>query len=102
MSWRPAALTGTNDVPLVTRRRFGPAVVEEALPPQLAQAAPPAFRRPPPSETVGVKRGREDERSPVPDVAGKLFATHSNIVSYAVLVADGCLVIRHTHSSTHI
>ncbi|KAH7884673.1 hypothetical protein F5I97DRAFT_1891108 [Phlebopus sp. FC_14] len=45
--WRPATreVTGTNDVPLGTRRRFGPAPVEETAPPQLAQPSPSAYPR---------------------------------------------------------
>ncbi|KAI6025114.1 hypothetical protein BKA83DRAFT_4257066 [Pisolithus microcarpus] len=45
--WRPATreVTGTNDVPLGTRRRFGPAPVEESAPPQLAQPSPSAYPR---------------------------------------------------------
>ncbi|KAF7312120.1 Splicing factor SF1 [Mycena indigotica] len=45
--WRPATrqITGTNDVPLGNRRRFGPAPAEEAAPPQLAQPSPSAYPR---------------------------------------------------------
>lgn len=45
--WRPATreVTGTNEVPLGTRRRFGPAPVEESAPPQLAQPSPSAYPR---------------------------------------------------------
>ncbi|KAF8656884.1 hypothetical protein AX16_002429 [Volvariella volvacea WC 439] len=46
--WKPATrqLTGTNDVPLGQRRRFGPAPVEDSAPPQLAQPSPSAYPRP--------------------------------------------------------
>ncbi|OSD06402.1 hypothetical protein PYCCODRAFT_1404224 [Trametes coccinea BRFM310] len=46
--WRPATreVTGTNDIPLGNRRRFGPAPVEESAPPQLAQPSPSAYPRP--------------------------------------------------------
>ncbi|TFK72965.1 splicing factor SF1 [Pluteus cervinus] len=45
--WKPATrqITGTNDVPLGQRRRFGPAPVEETAPPQLAQPSPSAYPR---------------------------------------------------------
>ncbi|KAI0671521.1 hypothetical protein C8Q78DRAFT_972996 [Trametes maxima] len=46
--WRPATreVTGTNDIPLGNRRRFGPAPVEDSAPPQLAQPSPSAYPRP--------------------------------------------------------
>ncbi|KAI0711954.1 hypothetical protein C8T65DRAFT_708073 [Cerioporus squamosus] len=45
--WRPATreVTGTNEIPLGNRRRFGPAPVEESTPPQLAQPSPSAYPR---------------------------------------------------------
>ncbi|RDX57484.1 hypothetical protein K466DRAFT_477598 [Polyporus arcularius HHB13444] len=45
--WRPATreVTGTNEIPLGNRRRFGPAPVEESAPPQLAQPSPSAYPR---------------------------------------------------------
>ncbi|KAK7032865.1 hypothetical protein R3P38DRAFT_2919388 [Favolaschia claudopus] len=57
--WRPATrqITGTNDVPLGQRRRFGPAPTEEAAPPQLAQPSPSAYPRP---QNDSPKRGRDD------------------------------------------
>ncbi|KAA1467332.1 hypothetical protein DENSPDRAFT_236856 [Dentipellis sp. KUC8613] len=56
--WRPATrqITGTNDVPLGNRRRFGPAPVEETAPPQLAQPSPSAYPRPRDDD-----RGRKEE-----------------------------------------
>ncbi|KAG7089844.1 hypothetical protein E1B28_011489 [Marasmius oreades] len=59
--WRPATrqITGTNDVPLGQRRRFGPAPAEDAAPPQLAQLSPSAYPRQHDIETPG-KRGREE------------------------------------------
>ncbi|KAE9395006.1 hypothetical protein BT96DRAFT_886007 [Gymnopus androsaceus JB14] len=60
--WRPATrqITGTNDVPLGNRRRFGPAPSEEsAAPPQLAQPSPSAYPKPQEPESIG-KRGREE------------------------------------------
>ncbi|KAJ3843287.1 hypothetical protein F5878DRAFT_605392 [Lentinula raphanica] len=59
--WRPATrqITGTNDVPLGNRRRFGPAPTEEAAPPQLAQPSPSAYPKPQDHESLG-KRGREE------------------------------------------
>ncbi|KAG6898195.1 hypothetical protein C0992_003307 [Termitomyces sp. T32_za158] len=58
--WRPATrqITGTNDVPLGQRRRFGPAPTEEIAPPQLAQPSPSAYPRP--ANNDDIKRGRED------------------------------------------
>lgn len=46
-------------VPLGTRRRFGPAPVEEINPPQLAQPSPSAYPRQPPQEPE-MRRGREE------------------------------------------
>ncbi|KAG5645554.1 hypothetical protein DXG03_005829 [Asterophora parasitica] len=64
--WRPATrqITGTNDVPLGQRRRFGPAPAEEAAPPQLAQPSPSAYPRSynQDNESPG-KRGRDDSPS---------------------------------------
>ncbi|KIJ14281.1 hypothetical protein PAXINDRAFT_12932 [Paxillus involutus ATCC 200175] len=62
--WRPATreVTGTNDVPLGSRRRFGPAPVEETVPPQLAQPSPSAYPRQAPQEPE-YKRGREETPS---------------------------------------
>ncbi|KAL0954647.1 hypothetical protein HGRIS_003599 [Hohenbuehelia grisea] len=64
--WKPATrqITGTNDVPLGQRRRFGVAPVEETAPPQLAQPSPSAYPRQHQSdhESPG-KRGRDE--SPV-------------------------------------
>ncbi|KIK63654.1 hypothetical protein GYMLUDRAFT_196432 [Collybiopsis luxurians FD-317 M1] len=59
--WRPATrqITGTNDVPLGNRRRFGPAPTEESAPPQLAQPSPSAYPKPQEPESIG-KRGREE------------------------------------------
>ncbi|KAJ7746632.1 hypothetical protein B0H16DRAFT_1556557 [Mycena metata] len=66
--WRPATkqITGTNEVPLGQRRRFGPAPTEEAAPPQLAQPSPSAYPRPQ-AESPG-KRGRGDSPSNDPKV----------------------------------
>ncbi|KAI0312106.1 hypothetical protein OF83DRAFT_689683 [Amylostereum chailletii] len=63
--WRPATrqITGTNDVPLGNRRRFGPAPAEETAPPQLAQPSPSAYPRP---QQHDDRRGREDSRSHSP------------------------------------
>ncbi|KAI0787815.1 hypothetical protein C8Q74DRAFT_1254193 [Fomes fomentarius] len=59
--WRPATrevtVTGTNETPLGNRRRFGPAPVEEAAPPQLAQPSPSAYPRP------QLQNDRESSRS---------------------------------------
>ncbi|ESK92332.1 splicing factor sf1 [Moniliophthora roreri MCA 2997] len=59
--WRPATrqITGTNDVPLGQRRRFGPAPTEDSAPPQLAQPSPSAYPRQHDNESPG-KRGREE------------------------------------------
>ncbi|QRV75109.1 splicing factor SF1 [Ceratobasidium sp. AG-Ba] len=45
--WKPAgkAITGTNDIPLGNKRRFGPAVIEDAPKAEIAQASPAAFPR---------------------------------------------------------
>ncbi|PFH53102.1 hypothetical protein AMATHDRAFT_138159 [Amanita thiersii Skay4041] len=65
--WKPATrqITGTNDVPLGQRRRFGPAPTEETAPPQLAQPSPSVYPRPASQnehESPG-KRGREESPS---------------------------------------
>ncbi|KIY51802.1 hypothetical protein FISHEDRAFT_36507 [Fistulina hepatica ATCC 64428] len=62
--WRPATrqITGTNDVPLGTRRRFGPAPAEEQAPPQLAQPSPSAYPRPSHDDSR-----REREEAPRPE-----------------------------------
>ncbi|KAJ3867396.1 MAG: hypothetical protein NXY57DRAFT_885544 [Lentinula lateritia] len=59
--WRPATrqITGTNDVPLGNRRRFGPAPTEDVAPPQLAQPSPSAYPKAQENEGSG-KRGREE------------------------------------------
>ncbi|PPR02611.1 hypothetical protein CVT24_002182 [Panaeolus cyanescens] len=59
--WKPATrqITGTNDVPLGQRRRFGPAPTEEAPAPQLAQPSPSAYPRPHAYDD-SPKRGRDD------------------------------------------
>ncbi|KII89755.1 hypothetical protein PLICRDRAFT_158899 [Plicaturopsis crispa FD-325 SS-3] len=64
--WRPATrqITGTNEVPLGSRRRFGPAPAEESAPPQLAQPSPSVYpRQPAHNDQESPKRGRDD--SPV-------------------------------------
>ncbi|KAJ7091883.1 splicing factor SF1 [Mycena belliarum] len=63
--WRPATrqISGTNEVPLGTRRRFGPAPTEEASHPQLAQPSPSAYPRPQ-SDSLG-KRGRDESPADV-------------------------------------
>ncbi|KAJ8474056.1 hypothetical protein ONZ45_g16080 [Pleurotus djamor] len=63
--WKPATrqITGTNDVPLGQRRRFGPAPVEETAPPQLAQPSPSAYPRPQQQDNSPGKRGREESPS---------------------------------------
>ncbi|KAF7424277.1 hypothetical protein PC9H_009583 [Pleurotus ostreatus] len=60
--WKPATrqITGTNDVPLGQRRRFGPAPTEEAAPPQLAQPSPSAYPRPQHQDNSPGKRGRDE------------------------------------------
>ncbi|KAH8118131.1 hypothetical protein DFH11DRAFT_1503885 [Phellopilus nigrolimitatus] len=63
--WRPATrqITGTNEVPLGNRRRFGPAPVGATAPPQLAQPSPSAYPRPQPQRDDSEERSREE--SPV-------------------------------------
>ncbi|KAJ3567884.1 hypothetical protein NP233_g6071 [Leucocoprinus birnbaumii] len=64
--WRPATkqITGTNDVPLGQRRRFGPAPTEESAPPQLAQPSPSVYPRQRDQDTDSPgKRGREESPS---------------------------------------
>ncbi|KAG8740796.1 hypothetical protein FRC10_003905 [Ceratobasidium sp. 414] len=39
------AITGTNDIPLGNKRRFGPAVIEDAPKAEIAQASPSSFPR---------------------------------------------------------
>ncbi|KAJ8072846.1 hypothetical protein AAF712_005029 [Marasmius tenuissimus] len=62
--WRPATrqITGTNDVPLGQRRRFGPAPTEDSAPPQLAQPSPSSYPRQTDNE-MSAKRGREESPS---------------------------------------
>ncbi|KAF8753515.1 Splicing factor 1 helix-hairpin domain [Rhizoctonia solani] len=45
--WKPAgrAITGTNDIPLGNKRRFGPAVIEDVPKAEIAQASPSSFPR---------------------------------------------------------
>ncbi|KAF8604282.1 hypothetical protein BDV93DRAFT_522719 [Ceratobasidium sp. AG-I] len=45
--WKPAgrAITGTNDIPLGNKRRFGPAVIEDAPKAEIAEASPSSFPR---------------------------------------------------------
>ncbi|KAG8970250.1 hypothetical protein FRC03_010440 [Tulasnella sp. 419] len=46
MSWRAVPrMTGTNDVPLGNRRRFGPTVIEDAPRPEIVPASPSSFPR---------------------------------------------------------
>lgn len=63
--WKPATrqITGTNDVPLGQRRRFGPAPVEDGPAPQLAQPSPSAYPRSQHQDESPGKRGRDE--SPV-------------------------------------
>ncbi|KAF8150770.1 splicing factor SF1 [Crassisporium funariophilum] len=63
--WKPATrqITGTNDVPLGNRRRFGPAPAEDAPIPQLAQPSPSAYPRSRDQDDSPGKRGRDE--SPV-------------------------------------
>ncbi|KAI0346582.1 hypothetical protein BDW22DRAFT_1369218 [Trametopsis cervina] len=60
--WRVATreVTGTNEIPLGNRRRFGPAPVEESAPPQLAQPSPSAYPRAPPTERESSRQTREE------------------------------------------
>ncbi|KAJ3512878.1 hypothetical protein NLJ89_g3259 [Agrocybe chaxingu] len=60
--WKPATrqITGTNDVPLGQRRRFGPAPAEDAPAPQLAQPSPSAYPRAQVQDDSPGKRGRDD------------------------------------------
>ncbi|KAL5526670.1 hypothetical protein ACEPAF_8395 [Sanghuangporus sanghuang] len=59
--WKPATrtITGTNEVPLGNRRRFGPAPVESSNPPQLAQPSPSAYPRPPSYRDDSEEKSRE-------------------------------------------
>ncbi|KAG2035467.1 hypothetical protein BDR03DRAFT_522342 [Suillus americanus] len=59
--WRPATreVTGTNEVPLGTRRRFGPAPAEETARPQLAQPSPSAYPKQS-NQDQDPRRGREE------------------------------------------
>ncbi|KIK39819.1 hypothetical protein CY34DRAFT_88532 [Suillus luteus UH-Slu-Lm8-n1] len=59
--WRPATreVTGTNEVPLGTRRRFGPAPAEEIARPQLAQPSPSAYPKQS-NQDQDSRRGREE------------------------------------------
>ncbi|RXW24258.1 hypothetical protein EST38_g1593 [Candolleomyces aberdarensis] len=64
--WKPATrqITGTNDVPLGARRRFGPAPTEDNQAPQLAQASLSVYSLQQGSDRDSpAKRGRDD--SPV-------------------------------------
>ncbi|KAI0360044.1 hypothetical protein OH77DRAFT_1394771 [Trametes cingulata] len=66
--WRPATreVTGTNDIPLGQRRRFGPAPVEDSAPPQLAQPSPSAYPRPQPQND---REGSRSDRGDTPSNA---------------------------------
>lgn len=44
-NWRALKTTGTNDIPLGSKRRFGAVPVEDHLPPQLAAPSPNDFPR---------------------------------------------------------
>ncbi|KAH7106295.1 hypothetical protein BKA62DRAFT_289723 [Auriculariales sp. MPI-PUGE-AT-0066] len=61
--WRPATrqITGTNEVPLGNRRRFGPTVPDDAAPVPLAAPSPSAYPR---RDYDQERRGRDD--TPVP------------------------------------
>ncbi|KAF8525812.1 hypothetical protein BU17DRAFT_41406 [Hysterangium stoloniferum] len=63
--WKAATkqITGTNDVPLGTRKRFGPAPAETSAPPRLAQPSPSAFPRAPEHENQS-KRQRDETSTP--------------------------------------
>ncbi|PPQ83443.1 hypothetical protein CVT25_007034 [Psilocybe cyanescens] len=63
--WKPATrqITGTNDVPLGSRRRFGPAPADDAPAPQLAQPSPSVYPRSHNQDESPGKRGRDE--SPV-------------------------------------
>ncbi|TFK27174.1 hypothetical protein FA15DRAFT_227605 [Coprinopsis marcescibilis] len=61
--WKPATrqITGTNEVPLGTRRRFGPAPTEDHSAPQLAQPSPSVYPRHHSQDRDSPgKRGRDD------------------------------------------
>jgi splicing factor 1 len=44
-NWRALKTTGTNDIPLGNKRRFGAAPIEDSAPPQLAALSPSDFPR---------------------------------------------------------
>lgn len=54
-------------VPLGSRRRFGPAPVEDSAPPQLAQPSPSAYPRPQPRDH---SEDRSREQSPASNAHG--------------------------------
>ncbi|KAH6909038.1 splicing factor SF1 [Coprinopsis sp. MPI-PUGE-AT-0042] len=61
--WKPATrqITGTNDVPLGNRRRFGPPPAEESATPQLAQPSPSVYPRHHSQDRDSpAKRGRDE------------------------------------------
>ncbi|CAL1716829.1 unnamed protein product [Somion occarium] len=68
--WRPATreVTGTNEIPLGNRRRFGPAPVGETAPPQLAQPSPSAYPRPQVASDRESSQGSRNE-SPAPNAS---------------------------------
>ncbi|KAI0768129.1 hypothetical protein BD413DRAFT_139492 [Trametes elegans] len=67
--WKRATreVTGTNDTPLGSRRRFGPAPVEESAPPQLAQPSPSAYPRAHPQND---REGSRSDRGDTPTANG--------------------------------
>src|ERR1700722_20066547 len=116
--WRPATrqITGTNDggfwsqsctillifclVPLGTRRRFGPAPVEETAPPQLAQPSPSAYPRPPQNDHESPsKRGREE--SPGADPKSKRIPvnldSHPVPLSFRTSLQQLCETYNNSH-----
>ncbi|KZS92512.1 hypothetical protein SISNIDRAFT_455728 [Sistotremastrum niveocremeum HHB9708] len=62
-------ITGTNDVPLGSRRRFGPAPVEDNTPVQLAQPSPSAFPRAKPVDDAP-KKAKEETPTPTEESSG--------------------------------
>ncbi|CAG7846016.1 Branchpoint-bridging protein [Serendipita indica DSM 11827] len=66
MSWRAVKTTGTNDIPLGSKRRFGAAPVEDMAPPQLAAPSPNDFPRSRFQESERERQSQDEQRSSAP------------------------------------
>jgi splicing factor 1 len=72
MSYRSGGITGTNNVPLGNRRRFGPDNDSSNAPPPPPPPSAPASA----AKDSGSKRGRDMERRKFPEDCVKRLLTH--------------------------